>query len=1063
MTAADGTEPGEAPFDASARDQAADFTGRELAEAWSAALAAGADVRDLAALLGDRLAQTVSGVTISPQRHMHSYRAGRRRVHHSAMNRDVEFIGRGPELARFAELLDAAYAFQPAVVLLSGEAGVGKTRLLDEFARVALGGDERVFVLRGDCVDLSEQARIPYGPLVWALRGFRREHGERARTLAGPGWSRLGGLVAEFGDAAELGPHTADVVFEAVRQLLAFLGLKKPVVLVFEDLHWADHSTLDLVSYLAQRLTDQRVLLVCSHRTGLERGHPLRARLAEPKLDRAAAKMPLAPFTEDECRAFLSAVGRADHDQMRLGYRLSEGNAFFAEELWHSGVLRDPGAGRVPRSVRELMLARLDRLSESADRLLGIAAIAARRVDLRLLEAVCDLPEAELVAALEECVAQGMLVPDRADEDAFVFRHALLRETVYDRQSKPIRRRWHAAMAEAVTRNAALGLDEDASLAVELAHHWFHAGRDEDALIAALRAAAVTAKLGAYPEAETQYRRALELWSRVEGPEDRVGVPLARVLTEAADTARWAGHVSSAVEYIRAAISEVDQEQRPRRSGELHERLGSYLWEAGDAEGSAQAYADARRMLAQEPSERAVDVLVLCGLSGVAARSGRYTDALALAEEAVRLAQQVGAVVERGRALNSAGVAQTMLGRADLGVVRLREALAIAQQGGPLEDMFRAYGNLGFALEYAGDLAGAADVALEGRSKAREHGIGYARQADLLANNAAVALVLLGRLDEAVQLLDSALLDNPPIGESAYLRLSRAEVDVVRGQFAEAELRLAEIADQRRSDPRFGGAQSACAAELDLWRNRPNSALATVRAALAQLDGGENGYEQLRLCALGLRALADSRGRGTPEHACVAEAGELAARAGRCAASQNPALPEIPALLRLCEAEAARAAAQSEPGIWNDVAKAWEDLARPATAAYVRWRQAQALRAQDAHDEAARITRKTLERIAPLGAAPLEAALTGPGELPAMPLTPSQLKVAQLVAQGLDNPAIGRRLGTATGTVARHIHDAMKGLRAAGHPVGNRLALALYIRDNDLLDTSSGAEEGRAP
>jgi tetratricopeptide (TPR) repeat protein/DNA-binding CsgD family transcriptional regulator len=985
------------------------------------------------------------------------------------MNRETDFIGRVPELTRLADLLEAAYTFKPSVVFLGGDAGVGKTRLLDEFVRWARQDDDRVFVLRGDCMDLSEQARIPYGPLVWALRGFLREHGERARELAGPGWTKLGGLIAEFSDdpptrpREERGPLTADVVFEAVRQMLMFLGLKKPVALIFEDLQWADQSTLDLVSYLAQRLTDQRVVLVCSHRTGLERGHPLRSRLAEPKISRSSTAMDLPPFTEEECWAFLGSVGRMNQDQLRLGYELSEGNAFFAEELWHSGVLRDPDAGRVPGSVQELMLTRLDRLTEPADRLLGYAAIAARRVDARLLEAVCGLSDDSLENALDECVAQGILMPDQENEDAFVFRHALLRETVYDRQSKPNRRRRHAAMAEAISRNAALGLDEDASLAVEISHHWFHAGRRPEALIAALRAAAVTARLGAYPEAETHYRRALELWPRVEAPEDLVGVPRARVLSEAADTARWAGHVALAVEFVGAAIAEVGEVERPRRTGELYERLGSYLWEAGDAEGSAQAYAQARRMLALEPPSGPVDVLVLCGLSGVAARSGGYTEALRLAEEAIALAEAVEATAERGRALNTAGVACTMLGRAEEGVASLRQALEIAQRAGHREDVFRAYGNLGFALEYAGDLGEAADVALEGLAEARTHGIVYARQADLLANNAAVALVLLGRWDEAVDLLDRALLDNPPIGESAYLRLSRAEIDVARGQFEEAERLLTEIDGQRPTDPRFVGALRACAVELDLWRGLPKQALGKAVGALTALEGGENAVEQLRLCALGLRAAADLSERGRADQAVEDQAAELAERAEGCAERQSPALPELPALLRQCEAEYDRAQGYEKPAAWDGVAGAWEELKRPGAAAYARWRQAAALRAEGAVDEAARITRETLERIIGLGARPLEDALAGPAELPPMPLSPKQLEVARLVARSMGNAAIGAELGIETGTVARHVHEAMKKLRAQGLPVENRTGLAMYVHDNDLLDEASSAEDGGPP
>jgi tetratricopeptide (TPR) repeat protein len=1055
----------------------AELLARELAAAWARARAAGAEARELVAVLRERLAKVRALPTAhDPARAERGPENATRgfvraqscpprmpRVEDSDMTAD-QFIGREDELSRLSAVLDQARARHPATVFLAGDPGIGKTRLLDEFtARAALDGDG-VFVLRGECVDLRE-AVVPYGPLIAALRGFARRDGEQARRLAGPaGWDRLGGLTADFtftdqpdGLRRNASPPTAAVVYGAVLSVLRVLGAKKPVLLIFENIHWADQSTLDLISYVSKNWDDERALLICSHRSALVPGHPLRARLDEPNLSQVVEHLALEPFGEDELRAFLNLGREADGDLLRLAFRLSQGNPFFIKELLRSGAL-DGGDAAVPASLQDLLLGQLSRLSDSARGLLDIAAIAARRVDLDLLAAVSPLGEQELERALRECLDHRMLVPDEANDAYYVFRHALLREAVYKNVLRATRVRRHAAMAEAIAANTALSLDEDVSSAVELAHHWFQAGRKPQALVAALRAGAMTARLHAFPEAEAHYRRALELWDEVPEPCRVAGATRERVLVEAADTARWAGHVADAVGFVRTAIDELDDGAGPRRRGRLHERLGSYLWEAGDAEGSLEAYAVARRELALEPPADAIDVVVLAGLAGAHSRAGRHTEALGLARQGAELAREVGAVTARGRALNAAGIAATMLGRAEQGVRDLRESLRIARESDQLEDQFRAYGNLGFALEHAGDPRQAADVALEGLEQARRHGLAYARQAGVLANNASMTLRQLGEWDRAVELLDAALRDRPPVRQSAYLRLNRAELHVARGAFDAADRLLAQIADQRLTDPRFVGALRCCEAELALWRDRPAVALAKVSGALDEVGVGENGPEEVRICALGLRAVADLRRGGTADPEVVAQGAALAERAAR-RAEQGPSLPDVPALRLQCAAEHDRAGGGDSSETWGGVAAAWEELRQPYPAAYARWRQAAALRREGDVDGMARVTREAVESLAGVGARPLEAALaaeTGvPAPRPAVfenPLTPQQTGVARLVAAGLRNADIAQELGIAEGTVARHVFDAGATLRQHGYTVRGRVQLANFAREHGLLE-----------
>ncbi|MFL5518274.1 MAG: ATP-binding protein, partial [Gemmatimonadales bacterium] len=422
-------------------------------------------------------------------------------------------------------MLSRAAERSPATVLVSGEAGVGKTRLLREFAELARGSDAQVLI--GSCVPLGS-GELPYGPLIDALRRLAREIGDEALlAAAGPAYSDLSGLIADFRDggrAVDARPASQLVIFGAVLRLLDRLGSIHPVVLVLEDLHWADRSTLDLLAYLIRGLTDERVLLVGSYRSSdLPNGHPLRSVIAELDLARRVVHLELPRFSRGELRQFLSTMTstRIDEELLDRAFELSDGNAFFAEELVVSGMLDAAQSGRpvnrLPRSLRDLMLARFEVLSEDSRTVMRVAATAGRHVSHHLLATVCDLPAARLVAALRECVSAQTLVTDPQD-DTYTFRHALLREAVHQDLLPGERIGLHAAIAAAISDDEQLGFGEDVTLTAELSYHWYEARAFGPALSAAVRAGETAMQVRAFREAELQYQRALELWPRVADP-----------------------------------------------------------------------------------------------------------------------------------------------------------------------------------------------------------------------------------------------------------------------------------------------------------------------------------------------------------------------------------------------------------------------------------------------------------------------------------------------------------------------------------------------------------------
>jgi predicted ATPase len=411
------------------------------------------------------------------------------------------FIGRIEEL----ELLEAARRRaadgEPAVVLVGGEAGVGKTRLITELAAHCAADGSRV--LSGGCVPVGEGG-LAYAPMVEALRPLPDEFGVGAvRELAGPSWRELAWLLPALGEQASGPPGMAAQLrlFELLLGLLGRVGEREPVVLTVEDVHWADRSTRDLLAFLIRNLRRERLLLIVTYRNDepgqqqlgsylaeLDRGGPVQ-RLELPRLDRAE--------TAGQLTGILGAAPAVD--LVDGVFARSEGNPFFTEELLES--LRG-GSATLPTTLRDLLQGRIETLPEPARQVLRVAAVAGRQVPHPLLAAVACLDEGRLEAALREAVSHQLLV---IREDGYQFRHALLQEVVDAGLLPRERARLHAAYAHAVTERPELSA---AVAAAELAIHWDAAGELARTLPARVEAGLAAEQAHAFPEAQRHYERA---------------------------------------------------------------------------------------------------------------------------------------------------------------------------------------------------------------------------------------------------------------------------------------------------------------------------------------------------------------------------------------------------------------------------------------------------------------------------------------------------------------------------------------------------------------------------
>lgn len=982
-------------------------------------------------------------------------------------------IGRTDELGLLTAALARTRDARSTAVLVGGEAGVGKTRLISAFADVARR--DGALVLAGGCIELGEGG-VPYAPIVEALRSWVRATPDaQVERVVGPARAEFARLAPDLGPVPIEGVASANALsivssqgrfFELLLAMLGRLAASGPVVLVIEDLHWSDRSTLDLATFLLRNVRDMPVMLVLTYRSdAIDRRHPLYPFLAELGRSGRVERIELTPFDRHELGAMLRAIAGPDVDSRLVDtiHARSNGNAFFAEELLVAA--RAPGA-ELPPTLRAVLLARVNELSADAQDMLRVASAGGQRVDPRLLVSAAGMDEGLLYAALRETVARQVLLPDaRSSDERYVFRHALLQEAVYDDLLPGERTRLHAAFARTL-EDTAPGADGhlalEAGRASELAYHWFAAHDMSRAFDAALRAARATEASYAFPEALVLYERALELWDQVPEMVARAGVERVDVVAAAAGVARFSDP-TRAVALLRSALALVDEESDPLRAALLHVRLGRAEWIDGHGDLALEAHRTAVRLVpaGSPPEARA---RALAGLAQILNLQDRYAEARPLADEAVVLAREAGARQIEGHARNSRAVARCRDGEIEQALEDLRAALAIAQSIGDVDDVGRAYTNLVSVLKVGGRYPEAIELAFEGVTAARRLGFLAFLGTHLLCN-AGDLLFMLGRWDESEAAVHQVELIGAFGINEILVRELAARLALARGRFDDAERELRAIAPRaaRTMDRQCIGPVQSSLAELALWRHRPDEALASVREGLAMVAHG-TALTVAPLLALGLRACADmalvARGRRSDAtaEAAARQGAELAesmrAREAEMRETRPALMGQLEPWSALCEGERTRLAGSSDPDAWATATEAWERLGMPYAAAYARFRAAEALLAARADRGRASVAlAQAIEVATTLGATPLReevealarrarlifgepASAQAPDaradEAARVGLTARELEVLALVAAGRTNREIGERLFISEKTASVHISNILGKLGVSG-------------------------------
>jgi DNA-binding NarL/FixJ family response regulator len=914
----------------------------------------------------------------------------------------VPYIGRTHHRATVA----AAFAEPGHIVLICGEAGVGKSSLVAAERAGAL-----TEVIEGSCLQVAGYS-LPLAALeqIFEARG---------------GWPS----AADGTDQP-----SAEQRLKVIRlwaDALAPSGSPTATTLVIDDLQWADETTCDFLVYLACTAARRGLSLVLTLRDD-ETPRLGRVQQAVSELTRlpGATCVELQRLDRGETREFVAALTGSDTVDVEAWYEQTQGNPYLLGEL-----VKDPGS----RRVKDVLLSRVRSLGPDAAELVGLAAIFGLWVPDRQLCRASEFAPRRYGAAVREAVEAGVLVVEGAD---YAFRHSLMCEAVLGQLLPFERRALHERVAEALAEDAA----DDVVTAAAVSMHWTAAGVTDQAVEWSLRAARKARSMAAFAEAWGYYQRVLESSRPAGGAGSRLELTL-----EAAGAARLAGDPVAAAAALEAELRR-DPAPGSVRAGAL-ERLGCFLWEAGQTGRSRAAYAEAAQALGSQVG--AVHAQVWGGLARVAFIMAEFDEAIRLADRAVEAAREHGTAAVLADALTTRGTAGAILG--DVSALQiLNEGVALARDVEDRAVLCRSYANLMVAYECSGMPAAACAAALEGLSLLPEYGLELAVGASL-ACNAANMLTRRGLYERCESVL-AGLLDGRTVsGQALHLHLERAELQVRMGNAAGARASLEAAGELRALDePAVVAALATASAGLLLLNADHDGCYRTVDQALRRLADTQDTIFRTELVVLGLQNEADRLGPvpGRVDDATGARVDRLATElAGLDAASDDAGDAALHRTARNELARAARGAAPAEE--WGEAARLWRTADRPHEEAYCLLREAECHASAKRRDKAAAAAAAARAIAERLGAVPIVAevdALLGRSRLSVAPaprapaddrpygLTEREHEVLALLGTGATNRQIARRLFISDRTVGVHVSRVLHKLQVTNRAQAAALA-----------------------
>ncbi|WP_306387769.1 helix-turn-helix transcriptional regulator [Microbacterium sp. MPKO10] len=689
-------------------------------------------------------------------------------------------VGRAHELSALTSAFERSMEGRPHVVLVAGEAGIGKTRLLREFREQA---SAQANVAVGQCIDYGATP-VPYAPIIGVLRDIVADMGaEAARAVVGPGRDALLLLLPELGEGPlDWSEVSASRLHDAIAVLLEAYAQRAPLVVMIEDLHWADESTLTMLRFLMRVISHARVLIVLSVRSeDVGRGSAVHTFLAEGERARLLERVGLSRLDRTQVRQLAESM-RGDNlsdDVLDRIVDRTDGVPFFVEELACCAT------GAMPDTLRDLLLARYDSVDATAQRVIRVLSASTGWLPHVILREVVDLSDEDLDEAIRAGVYANIL---EVDDNAYCFRHSLLREAAQGELLPGERGRVHLAYARAFEQHPEIDAE------FEIAYNWNAAGDAPRALSAAVSAMWSAKKAYAYATASQLGELALELWERVDEPERLAEVSRVKLISTVASLHRNAGAGERALSLINAALEEADHSPvTPELFVRLLRDKAQYLANIGRP-GAVELLIDALALLGDESDENPGHVhderLHAMLLNMLAARYmlvGKAHESIVTSSTAYEVASAAGERAERSIAANLRGMSRAQLGD-------VTEALADIERA--REDAIDPKSRLRFSVNYSdllyllGRYEEAIEVARAGHVRAIELGVERS-SGSMLLHNMVDPLFALGDIDEAENIITRTLELGSLTVPQSYSQRTRVQALLWRGDVATAR-RLAE-------------------------------------------------------------------------------------------------------------------------------------------------------------------------------------------------------------------------------------------------------------------------------